>query len=170
MARINYSLNNSMTSRLFEENFYYFQFFYLHLRYRVLIALFLSLMVGLLDGIGLALFIPLLNIAVGNIENSNLQSDTLSQFVMDTLRINPNLLNIFLLIFLLFCVKGIFKFLESYLRVVYQQFFMRKIRDENIALLSEYDYQRFVLSDAWSYSKQFKFRSKPGKYCLSAVF
>ncbi len=104
-------------------------------------------MVGLLDGIGLALFIPLIQLALGTGNSNELQQDRISELILQKLQIEINLLNIFLLIFFLFCFKSVFQFFESYLRVLYQQYFMRKVRLDNLSLLNEYDYQKFVLAD-----------------------
>lgn len=52
--------------------FQYFSYFYSHLKFRVFISLTLSLFVGVLDGFGLAMFLPLLQMADG----SNQEVDT----------------------------------------------------------------------------------------------
>lgn len=110
----------------------------------MLIALAVSLVVGVFDGIGLALFLPLIKlISSGNISADD-NSDFISHIIIDRLGITPNLINIFLLILLFFSLKGIAKFFETYLRVIYQQFFMRKIRINNIELLNDFDYQEFT--------------------------
>lgn len=136
-----------MIFKYIKGNFYYFNFFYRYLHYRFSLTIFLSLVVGLLDGIGLALFIPLIQLALGTGSSNELQQDRISELVLQKLQIEINLINIFLLIFFLFCFKSFFQFFESYLRVLYQQYFMRRIRLENLSLLNEYDYQKFVLAD-----------------------
>lgn len=66
---------------------------------------------------------------------------------MDYLGIEPDLGNILGLIFIFFALKGIAKFLEGYVRVLYQQYFMRQIRISNINLLNTYNYESFAKSD-----------------------
>ena len=129
--------------------FHYFFYFYGYLRHRIFIALGISLLVGLLDGVGLALFIPLLKIISNKAENVAIDdsNDFISDLVLNTLNIDPTLQNIFLLIFLFFSLKGIAKFVETYLRVIYQQTFMRKIRISNIDLFSNYDFESFISTD-----------------------
>jgi len=136
-------------TKFLKNYFQYFNYFYAYLKHRIFISLGVSLMVGILDGIGLALFIPLLKLISTNSNNINNvgSEDEISNFVINTLKIVPSLLNIFLLIFLFFSLKGIAKFIESYLRVLYQQIFMRKIRVSNIDLLSQYEFQSFITSD-----------------------
>src|SRR3982751_4102386 len=51
---------------LFKKYFQYFYYFYSHLGYRLFISLFLNILVGLMDGLGLAMFIPLLQMVDGN--------------------------------------------------------------------------------------------------------
>ncbi|WP_034920713.1 ABC transporter ATP-binding protein [Gillisia sp. CAL575] len=135
--------------RFLKNYFHYLSYFYGYLKHRIFISLGVSLMVGLLDGIGLALFIPLLKLISTNSTAIDTigDKDVISDFVINTLKIVPSLLNIFLLIFLFFSLKGIAKFIESYLRVIYQQIFMRKIRVSNIDLLSQFEFQSFITSD-----------------------
>ena len=129
--------------------FHYLSYFYGYLRYRIFIAFGISLLVGLLDGIGLALFIPLFKVitADSNAEVVGDNQDFISDLVINQLGITPNLLNIFLLIFVFFSLKGVAKFIESFTRIIYQQYFMRKIRISNIDLLNRYDYKNFLKTD-----------------------
>ena len=129
--------------------FHYLSYFYGYLRYRIFIAFGISLLVGLLDGIGLALFIPLFKLitADSNAEVVGENQDFISDLVINQLGITPNLTNIFLLIFMFFSLKGIAKFIESFTRIIYQQYFMRKIRISNIDLLNRYDYKNFLKTD-----------------------
>lgn len=103
-------------------------------------------MVGFLDGIGLALFIPLLKLVIDE-EVTTAGEDRISTIVVDYLGIEPDLGNILGLIFIFFALKGIAKFLEGYVRVLYQQYFMRQIRISNINLLNTYNYESFAKSD-----------------------
>ncbi|MGM0933354.1 MAG: ABC transporter ATP-binding protein [Bacteroidota bacterium] len=123
----------------------YFSFFFKFLRFRVLVTFFLSCVVGLLDGIGLALFIPLLKLVSDSESTSN--DDIVTDFVVSGLNISPSLLNILLLIFFFFSLKGVIKFIENYTRVIYQQYFMRKIRISNIDLFNHFDFLRFAKTD-----------------------
>ena len=52
-------------SRLIKKYFGHFTYFYQHLRYRIIIAIALTFSVGLLDGLGLTMFLPLLRLAGG---------------------------------------------------------------------------------------------------------
>ncbi len=132
--------------------FKYFSFFYKYLNYRIFVAIALSLLVGILDGIGIAFFIPLFQListgggadAFGSTAG---ESDVVTNFFLDILQIQPTLLNIFFLIFLFFSLKGIARFFETYVRIIYQQYFMRKIRISNINLFSKFDFEQFLKAD-----------------------
>ncbi|SDL11343.1 ABC-type multidrug transport system, ATPase and permease component [Salinimicrobium catena] len=128
-----------------KNNLQYFSYFYNYLGYRLLITFFVSLFVGLLDGVGLALFIPLLKLVATSAEGAG--EDPVSELVVNYLEIPPTLVNILLLIFVFFALKGVAKFLEGFVRVRYQQYFMRKIRISNIDLLNSYDYKNFIKAD-----------------------
>ena len=130
-----------------KNNFKYFSYFYRYLRYRLFVTFFISLFVGLLDGIGLALFIPLLKLVANNATGETAQEDPISKFVLGYLGLTPDLTHILALILLFFSLKGIAKFLEGYVRVKYQQYFMRKVRLTNIDLLNTYDFKHFVKAD-----------------------
>ena len=108
--------------------------------------MFLSILVGITDGIGLAMFIPLLQIATLSKEAD--QEGLITDIIVNVLGIPPTLLNILLLIFIFFSLKGILKFSEGYLRVVYQQMFMRKIRLATIDDLASFNYIHFSKADA----------------------
>ena len=135
--------------KLLKNYFHYFSYFYGYLRYRIFIAFGISLFVGLLDGIGLALFIPLFKLitAESSAEVDANNQDFISDLVINQLGISPNLSNIFLLIFVFFSLKGLAKFIETFTRIIYQQYFMRRIRITNIDLLNRYDYQSFLKTD-----------------------
>ena len=145
------ALKKTMGYKKFLNNyFHYFRYFFSYLKYRLILALITSFFVGVLDGIGLALFIPLLKLISqsGNQNFSGENQDFISRLIIEKLGLQPTLINIFLLILLFFSLKGIAKFLEAYLRVVYQQFFMRTLRIENIDFLSRFDFQKFIMADA----------------------
>jgi subfamily B ATP-binding cassette protein MsbA len=100
-----------------------------------------------MDGIGLALFIPLLKLVAKTNPKEVSDTDFITEFVVDTLNIEGTLLNILILIFFFFFLKGIMKFLEGYIRVLYQNYFMRKIRVSNMDLLNTFDFKKFSKAD-----------------------
>lgn len=127
-----------------------FSYFYKHLGYRVFVALFLSLTVGLLDGFGLAMFLPLLQMVDGS---PDVNSEALGgmKFLIDWLENRGFELNLYLVLGMLlgmFSLKGIMKFFETYYNVLTQQFFIRKLRYESLRGLSDFQYKSFVQTDS----------------------
>lgn len=114
------------------------------------IALGLSLVVGILDGFGLAMFLPLLQMVGGEEEVSG---EGLGGMVfllngLEKMGININIFSILTMIIVFFSLKGVAKFTEQYYNVITQQYFIRKLRIRNIALLNNYGYKSFVLTDS----------------------
>jgi subfamily B ATP-binding cassette protein MsbA len=139
-------------SSFFKSKFEYFLYFYSHLRYRVFVSLGLSLLVGVLDGFGLAMFLPLLQM-VGGGTSQEVETEQLGNlsFLVDGiayLGIPFNLYSILLIILFFFSCKGIIKFFEGYLRVVYQLFFIKNIRILNTDSLANFSYNNFVTADS----------------------
>lgn len=116
-----------------------------------MLLILLSIFVGVLDGLGLALFIPLFEVAVDPEISSN--SDTLGEFsfLLDFLRnwgIGITVGNILIFMTFLFLVKGFFKFLDSYYKVSLQISFVKKLRFQMLDGLGQVSYQHFVGLDA----------------------
>jgi len=136
-----------MVSKYFRSMIY----FYTHLGYRTILYLVISVLVGLMDGMGLAMFLPLLEMIAN-------QGGTATSVQMGNLGFILNFINqlgfsltltvVLLTIFLFFTFKGLFKWIEIYLNVTYQEYFIRKIRVENISLLASFRYDVFVNTDA----------------------
>jgi subfamily B ATP-binding cassette protein MsbA len=136
--------------QLAKNNFQYLYYFYSFLRYRIFIAFSLSLLKGVLDGFGLAMFIPLLKMSSANqgeIESDGLGNLSFLPKFLESIGITLNITNALLIILTFFCLKGIVTFIEGYIRVTYQQSFMRDIRVTNIQLLNTYKFSEFVKSD-----------------------
>lgn len=133
------------------KNFKYFFYFFGYLRYKILLLILLSILVGVLDGFGLALFIPLFEVAVEPGIGSN--SDSLGEFsflldILGNWGIGITLGNILIFMTFLFLVKGFFKFLDSYYKVSLQISFVKKLRFQMLDGLGQVSYQHFVGLDA----------------------
>jgi len=104
-----------------------------------------------MDGMGLAMFLPLLEMVADQEGTATSAQMGNLAFILDfigQLGFSLTLTVVLSTILLFFTLKGFFKWIEVYLNVVYQQFFIRKIRVENINLLSSYRYDVFVNADA----------------------
>lgn len=132
------------------KNFQNFTFFYQNLRYRLPLLAGVSIMVGLLDGLGLSMFIPLLQSIADQSGSSESEMGNFS-FVVNFMRdcgLELTLTVVLLTMLFFFVLKGFFKWVEQYLSVVYKQFFIKKIRTDNIQDLSKYAYNFFIMQDA----------------------
>lgn len=126
-------------------------YFYQHLRYRLVLLLIVSILVGILDGMGLAMFLPLLELLADQEAQASGSAMGNLTFLVDGLQalgLKLTLTVVLLTMLVFFCLKGTAKWLQTYLSVIYQQYFIRKIRVENIDSLSNYSYQAFVAADA----------------------
>lgn len=134
-----------------QNRFKYFKYFYSKLGYKVFVALTLSLCVGLLDGFGLAMFLPLLQM-VGD-EGANSTGEELGglQFLVsgfERIGIILNLQVVLLVILTFFVFKGLTKFLQGYYNVLTQQYFIRKLRLSYAKMLGNFSYKTFVNVDS----------------------
>ena len=81
------------TKKFLKKYFKSLYFFYKYLRFDIFIALLLNILVGLLDGIGLTMFLPLLNLLENQDKNPELGSDKIIDFIHKT-GIDLNITNI----------------------------------------------------------------------------
>jgi subfamily B ATP-binding cassette protein MsbA len=110
----------------------------------------LNISVGLLDGFGLVMFLPLLQMVDGSNTADVSDLGNLS-FLIDGItglgfEVNLKTVLIFMLIF--FILKGGARFLESYYRTVVQNYFVRSLRIKSIYFLRDFSYKSFVNSDS----------------------
>lgn len=129
----------------------HFAFFHDHLRYRIFILLLISIFVGLLDGLGLTMFLPLLDLIADSESTSSVEKLGNLAFLLDGLAwlgLTLNLSVVLLTMWVFFVFKGLATFIERYMRVVYNQYFIAKIRVEGIGALANFSYKYFVKADA----------------------
>lgn len=112
--------------------------------------MFLSLGVGLMDGLGLAMFLPLLQMVDqskapdnGSLGNLSILIKTLNRF-----GIQLNLLNVLLVICTFFLLKGCAMYINSFYDVGTRQSFIQNIRETLTRHLSRLSYKSFVMSDS----------------------
>ncbi|MCI5090779.1 MAG: ABC transporter ATP-binding protein/permease [Phaeodactylibacter sp.] len=97
------------------------------------------------------MFLPLLELVADS--NAQVSSDAMGNlaFILDGIQaigLQLTLTVVLMTMLSFFVFKGISKYISSYLNVIYQQYFIRKIRVETIDALTEYRYEAFVSSDA----------------------
>jgi len=136
--------------RFFAKTFGNLTWFYRHLRGKIFIAVGLNVLVGILDGFGLAMFLPLLQMAQGAQHANADQMQNLGFLVswLNRRGIELNLIGVLAIIVVFFISKGIIYYVQGVYQVKVQQFFIRKIRINNINLMKELTYKYFVSADA----------------------
>ena len=136
--------------KVFIKYFKHFAYFYRHLRVRIFISLGFSFVTGILDGFGLAMFIPLLSFVSGDGDGSKNSLGGMG-FVLDffeNLGIPITLYSVLLIIVFFFVLKGVFSFGTLYYKVIVQQYFIRTLRFKTADGLAEFGYKDFVQTDA----------------------
>lgn len=124
----------------------YFKFFYGYLGNTVFVVLLASLFVALLDGVGLTMFLPLLQSVDSGGQDLGNMVVVINWLEQAGLRLT--ITNILVLIFVFFTLKGIARFVADRYRVVLQQRFANRMRLTNMRLLAGYDYQAFTGADS----------------------
>lgn len=128
------------------QNFSNFTFFYSIVRGRLLIVVSLAILTGLLDSLGLTMFLPLLQMSDGS---SNVDLGNLN-FINDFLKyfnIELTVLKSLIILVIVFAVKGIIVYKSGIYRVLTQQILTKKIRLNIINEFPTYAYQKFVSTD-----------------------
>lgn len=144
-----YSKVRSFTKKKLLKAFSSGWFFYEYLGNNLFILLSISILVGLLDGFGLSLFLPLLQLVA---EDGVVSSGKMGRldFIIDFIEsfgFQINLAVILITMLLFFVFKGIATFFNNYLRITYQQIFTTKIRVQIIEVLTVFSYEKFTKSD-----------------------
>lgn len=137
----------------FRQQLRHFIFFYSYLGNKVFVLLFLSLLTGFLDGFGLAMFIPLIQVAGEESVDDSQVSESLGilKFLVTGItkagfELTPLVILTFL--FVIFLVKGLIKYLEGHYKVMVQMFFVKKIRYQMVDSLGNMGFRDFLKLDA----------------------
>ena len=117
--------------------------------YKIFVAFFLSTLVGFLDGFGLTMFLPLLNVMTGDEQASFDDMGNLS-FITRFIEISEfevSLVLILQLLILFFVLKAITKYLNDILKVTLQQNLILKIRIDLLKLINSLNFKYFAKSN-----------------------
>jgi subfamily B ATP-binding cassette protein MsbA len=138
----------------FSNNFAgYFSFYYSVLGNRLILNLVLSIFISFLDGMGLAMFIPLLQ-SVGDGKNmSASQEETMGglHYLTDAVTgmgFNITVDTVLVVLVILFVVKGALKFIQLKYQVHIRHTFMRTVRYRLVDDLQHLSYRGFLGLDA----------------------
>ena len=130
----------------------HFNFYYRITGKGLLVYLGLSILVSLLDGLGLAMFIPLLEF-VGGAEKEVSTKESLGQLhylvdFLQSLGFELTVTTTLMMLVILFTLKGIIKFIQLDFYATTRQTFMIKVRRELFKRLEKLSYSGFLELDA----------------------
>lgn len=128
----------------------YFRFFYKVVGNKLLISSLLSITVSILDGFGLAMFMPLIQSVSGGEQSANHSMGRLHYITDAITRLGFPLTlgTVLVTLVILFTLKGFAKFTELNYQAGVIQFFMKKVRHELINSLLKVSYKGFTQLDA----------------------
>jgi ABC-type multidrug transport system fused ATPase/permease subunit len=123
-----------------------FKYFYTYLGPKIFIMLMLSMLVGIFDGLGLTMFLPLIQMASGD---PTVNSEALGGlgFIIDGFKwlgLDLNLYMVLITMLIFFLFKGILSFISGYVKVILEQTFISKIRFNLLRLLNGISYKSFM--------------------------
>lgn len=126
-----------------------FTYFYRYLGYRVFTVMALSILVGFLDGMGLTMFLPLLQMADGTSSADSESLGNLGFFVegLNNLGIDMTLINALIFLLVFFALKGMATYASNVYKIYVRQFFIRTLRLNLVDGFTKYSFKSFVLSD-----------------------
>ncbi|MCH8545766.1 MAG: ABC transporter ATP-binding protein/permease [Cryomorphaceae bacterium] len=113
----------------------FFRFFHQHLGGKVYITVLFGVLMGILDGLGLLLFLPLLK----NLSAGEHSADWIPGWSITT---------VLLLLLLVFVIKAVIRYTGEIIKVRYQHGFIRDLRIKGIEGFRRMSYLQFVKSDA----------------------
>lgn len=127
-----------------------FAWFYQYLRHRVFILVAFNILLGILDGFGLAMFLPLLQMAG---DKSNVSGDKLGnlKFLVDgmqSLGISITIGSVLAFLCIFFTLKGFARYTCDVYVVNSQQYFIRKVRLRMLDALNNISFKSFITADA----------------------
>lgn len=138
-----------MLKLLIKKSFSNFYWFFTYLRYKIFVGVILSILVGLLDGFGLTMFLPLLQM-VSTDAVASTESMSSFGFVIEFIEgigfdLSLGVVLLFMLFF--FVLKGIAKYASLVYRVILQQELIKSIRLKLLYTLNKVNFKYFVTSD-----------------------
>lgn len=124
-------------------------YFYKHLRYRLFVMIFLGVLVGVLDGFGLAMFMPLLEMVNGTNQADGSSLGNLGFLVdgIENLGLLLTLTTVLSVMVIFFIVKGFMKFLAGLYNAFLRNFFIHKLRNQLLSSFNQVKFKYFVTSD-----------------------
>ncbi|MEN8126098.1 MAG: ABC transporter ATP-binding protein [Bacteroidota bacterium] len=138
-----------MLKNLIKKYFNNFSFFYSYFGYRMFVSIGLSIAVGVLDGFGIAMFLPLLQM-VSDQGVSDPDSLGYMEFFVkayDSIGVEMNLAVILFTMVIFFILKGIATYVKASYNVYLLELFSRKLRIQTLKGINGINFKTFVASD-----------------------
>ncbi|MGW8121968.1 ABC transporter ATP-binding protein [Roseivirga echinicomitans] len=130
--------------------FHHFAYYYRSVRYRVILIVLSSIALGLLDGLGLAMFIPLLQNLNASESSASEESMPGFEFLVDGIKyigFEMNLTTILLFILFFFTLKNVFKFFGKYYEILTKRVYVQNLKLKAISLLTNFSYRAYLNED-----------------------
>ncbi|MEX2593028.1 MAG: ABC transporter ATP-binding protein [Anditalea sp.] len=136
--------------KLIKRYFSNFVYFFGYLRFRIFIAVSLSIAIGILDGFGLSMFLPLLQMVndSGAMDPEGMGNLSFLVDGIEAIGINLTLGTVLLFMLVFFVLKGFAQFGSRVYRVILQQYFVRTLRLNMLNSLNQMNFKGFITSDA----------------------
>ncbi len=129
------------------ENFSNFTYFYSILRSRLLIVIGFSILVGLLDSIGLTMFLPLLQLADGSDKSVDLGNLSFITDVLNFVGIKLTIPKVLFFLVFIFFIKGFVLYKSNVYKILAQQQLTKNIRMTIVNKLPLFSYSQFLKTD-----------------------
>ena len=132
-----------------DTHFSYLKFFFSVLRFRMFFSVALNILIGLLDGIGLTLLIPLLH-AVGGGTDAKKSIGQMQHFInfIEYLGITLTVNVVFLIFICIFILKALVKYIAARYQNKVQLFFVKKVQMQLLSNLKQMSYRGYLQLDA----------------------
>ncbi len=138
-----------MIKKIIKKYFESFAYFYSYLKYRIFVVVLLTIMVGILDGFGLTMFLPLLHMVSGTSEMDPESLGKLSFLIefIENSGLPFSIVTVLAFMAIFFILKGVFQYLTAAYRIKVRERFIENLRMQNIRGLNRLAYKYFVMSD-----------------------
>ena len=135
---------------IINKNLYYPKYFYKYIGTKLFVVIAFCLLIGVLDGFGLAMFLPLLQLSDGS---AYVNSESLGEMkvILDVLAffgLKLNLVVTLTFLFVFFSLKGLITYYGNTYKVSVQQYFVKKIRLNMLHSLAHIQFKKYITSDA----------------------
>lgn len=137
----------TLLARYLKKYLNYFNYFYSFIGNKIFVSFFLNILVAILDGFGIAMFLPLLSSISNSQDISDLGKLSFIVIGMEAIGIPKNLFGILSIMLFFFILKGIVKYIEGIYKTILQRQFITNLRLSHIDFLSKLNYKAFIESD-----------------------